>query len=1139
MAVKIQIRRDTAANWSSNNPTLDVGELGLDTTNNILKAGDGSAAWNSLSDVAGVEHYEDIVGAMVSGNTESGITVTYQDSDGTLDFAVASQTDENFTTADHDKLDGIEASATADQSDAEIRTAVEAASDSNVFTDADHSKLGGIEASATADQTAAQIKAAYEGEANAFTDAQFTKLANIETAATADQTNAEIKAAVEAATDSNTFTDADHSKLGGIEASADVTDTTNVTDAGALMDSEVTNLAAVKAFDGSDYATAAQGTTADAALPKAGGAMTGAITTNSTFDGRDVSTDGTKLDGIETGATADQTKADIEGLGIDLPAANLTGTIAAARLSTATTQLESDDSTKIATTAYVVDKITTLIGGAPSTLNDLNELAAAINDDAAYNTTLTTALATKLPKAGGAMTGAITTNSTFDGRDVATDGTKLDTVETNADVTDTTNVTDAGALMDSEVTNLSQVKAFDSSDYATAAQGTTADDALPLAGGTLTGALTGTSGTFSGDMDVNKLVMRDMGDYITFYGTNTANHSISSRNNVGDAADDLRINSYGALYVNLDSNDNNTSGADFVIGNHGSSNSTLSELFRVSGETGNLTLSGTVDGRDVATDGSKLDGIESGADVTDTTNVTDAGALMDSEVTNLAQVKAFDSSDYATATQGTTADDALPKAGGAMTGNLDLGDWDYLRLGDGNDLKIVHDGSDSLIQNTGTGSLVLSTTILNVLNGSVTEYMLKATENSSVDIYYDGVKKLATTSTGIDVTGNITVSGTVDGRDVATDGSKLDGIESGADVTDATNVASAGAVMEGDTTTASMSFVIDEDNMVSDLATKIPTQQSVKAYVDSQVASKDNTDEITEGSTNLYFTDTRARGAVSVTDSGGDGSLAYNSGTGVVTYTGPSASDVRAHFSGGTGVSISSGTVAIGQAVGTSDDVTFGTVDTGILEVDSKKILDMPSNSNDRGPWNPIVTAMRNSGTKIHRDEDFDNGLNGVVLYNNSGGGTVAVSRVTDASESLIAPNHSGYVVKIVSNGGTTSPGLGGFQQPIAAEENHTFVQIFQAKIPTGYSLSINENSQGTNNTSYWMTNSVGTGKWEWYARVSHCGDSGTFSSGGHVSLSGSAGAVTWHLASCTVVDISESQDLRIDVYDSTGTLLN
>ena len=66
----------------------------------------------------------------------------------------------NFTNADHSKLDAIEASATADQSNAEIRTAVEAATNSNVFTDDDHTKLNGIEASATADQTAAQIRTA-------------------------------------------------------------------------------------------------------------------------------------------------------------------------------------------------------------------------------------------------------------------------------------------------------------------------------------------------------------------------------------------------------------------------------------------------------------------------------------------------------------------------------------------------------------------------------------------------------------------------------------------------------------------------------------------------------------------------------------------------------------------------------------------------------------------------------------------------------------------------------------------------------------------------------------------------------------------------------------------------------------------
>jgi hypothetical protein len=90
-----------------------------------------------------------------------------------------------------------------------------------------------------------------------------------------------------------------------------------------------------------------------------------------------------------------------------------------------------------------------------------------------------------------------------------------------------------------------------------------------------------------------------------------------------------------------------------------------------------------------------------------------------------------------------------------------------------------------------------------------------------------------------------------------------------------------------------------------------------------------DTDSVAEGSTNLYFTNARvtspARQAISVTDAGGDGSLAYNSSTGAITYTGPSAAEVRAHFAAGTGVTYTSGTgtFAIGQAVGTTDSVTF------------------------------------------------------------------------------------------------------------------------------------------------------------------------------------------------------------------------
>ena len=78
---------------------------------------------------------------------------------------------------------------------------------------------------------------------------------------------------------------------------------------------------------------------------------------------------------------------------------------------TTSTQSASDNSTKIATTAYVTTAVSNLVDGAPSTLNTLNEIAAALNDDAALNTTLTNSIATKLPLAGGTLTGSVNIGS--------------------------------------------------------------------------------------------------------------------------------------------------------------------------------------------------------------------------------------------------------------------------------------------------------------------------------------------------------------------------------------------------------------------------------------------------------------------------------------------------------------------------------------------------------------------------------------------------------------------------------------------------------------------------------------------------------------------------------------------------------
>ena len=93
---------------------------------------------------------------------------------------------------------------------------------------------------------------------------------------------------------------------------------------------------------------------------------------------------------------------DLSGKTLTLPATAIPSA------STATTQAASDNSTKLATTAYVTTALANLVDSSPSSLNTLNELAAALNDDASFSTTVTNSIATKLPLAGGTLTGALT-----------------------------------------------------------------------------------------------------------------------------------------------------------------------------------------------------------------------------------------------------------------------------------------------------------------------------------------------------------------------------------------------------------------------------------------------------------------------------------------------------------------------------------------------------------------------------------------------------------------------------------------------------------------------------------------------------------------------------------------------------------
>ena len=255
---------------------------------------------------------------------------------------------------------------------------------------------------------------------------------------------------------------------------------------------------------------------------------------------------------------------------------------------------------------------------------------------------------------------------------------------------------------------------------------------------------------------------------------------------------------------------------------------------------GSLTVSGTVDGRDVSADGTKLDGVEDGADITDTANVTSAGALMDSELTDIASVKALNqgvattdsptfagltttsdiafgdnnkalfgaSSDlqvyhdglasyisevgngnlkimgsnlemkstsdemYLDATENgvlrlycdndiklTTTSSGVTVAGTVKADGLELGDNETATFGVGNDLQIYHDGSHSRILDNGTGNLIIQGTNLHLADSTTGEFFLQAISNGAVQLYHNGSAKLATTSTGIDVTGGLVANG--------------------------------------------------------------------------------------------------------------------------------------------------------------------------------------------------------------------------------------------------------------------------------------------------------------------------------------------------------------------------------------------
>ena len=360
--------------------------------------------------------------------------------------------------------------------------------------------------------------------------------------------------------------------------------------------------------------------------------------------------------------------------------------------------------TDAASKAYVDTAVSNLVDAAPGALDTLNELAAAIGDDANFSTTITNSLATKLNLSGGTMTG-----------DIVLGANKITSTATPA--------------TDDTLTRKGYVDSILGS--ATAAATSAANAATSESNAATSETNAATSASNASTSETNAATSETNAGNSATSASNSASAASTSASNAATSETNA-LNAY-------DSFDDRYLGAK-------ASAPTLDN-------DGDALIAGalyfnTTDDKMQVYSGSAWGDVSPTA-----TSVTEA------QISDLGTTIVLDS-DIGVTVQGYDADTVKTDTAQTFTADQTFSDNTKAIFGTGSDLQIYHDSitNNSYIAESGVGDLVLQGTNMRLQNASG-DYYVRAYNGGAVNMYHNNAQKFATTATGVDVTGTVTADG--------------------------------------------------------------------------------------------------------------------------------------------------------------------------------------------------------------------------------------------------------------------------------------------------------------------------------------------------------------------------------------------